>query len=334
VGSKHDRSTNSGTAATQPSESFQVNLSNPLNAALADAQGVGTIVDNEAPPLMLPLRAAFYVPRYPEAWQVGGQYPHDTPVLGHYDSGSQSVVDAHLAALDAAKVRVSIASWWGQGLHQENTRIPLLLSRTRALQSTLRWALAYEKEGLGSPSVTELQADLDYLRRTYATDPAYAIPNGKPVLFVRSTDDTTCEVADRWAAANQPYGFHVILQAFPGSQNCVSQPAGWYPYTPASAESRQPGSAFAISPGYWKADEPMPRLARDVARWRQTTFNDWGQGTAAEEAQGWTSASHGAYLDALANDGAGVRPHRRADFHGLGHGYVPLSCTVAIPPQY
>jgi hypothetical protein len=56
-----------------------------------------------------------------------------------------------------------------------------------------------------------------------------------------------------------------------------------------------------------------------VARWRQnirnmiasgepwqlvTTFNEWGQGSAVEEANGWTSASHGTYLDALANDGA------------------------------
>ncbi|HEX8702284.1 MAG TPA: Calx-beta domain-containing protein, partial [Myxococcaceae bacterium] len=308
-----------GDLLSEPSESFQVNLSSPLNAVLADAQGVGTLVDNEAPPLTLPLRAAFYSASYPEAWQVGGQSPHDTPVLGHYDSSSQSVVDAHLAALDAAKVRVSIASWWGQGLHQENSRIPLLLERTRARPSSLRWALAYEKEGLGTPSVTELQADLNYIRRTYATDSAYAILNGKPVLFVRNADDTTCEVADRWAAANQAYGFHLILQAFPGSQNCVSQPAGWYPYAPALAESRQAGSAFVISPGYWKADEPTPRLARDVARWRQnirnmlasgepwqliTTFNEWGQGTAVEEANGWTSASHGAYLDALANDGA------------------------------
>ncbi|HLK99073.1 MAG TPA: Calx-beta domain-containing protein [Myxococcaceae bacterium] len=308
-----------GDLLSEPSESFAVNLSGPLNAVLADAQGVGTVLDNEAPALTLPLRAAFYAARYPEAWQVGGQYSHDMPVLGHYDSSSQSVVDAHLTALGAAKVRVSIASWSGQGVHQEHTRLPLLLGRTRALQAPLRWALSYEKEGLGSPSITELQADLDYLWRNYATDPSYAVLEGKPVLFVSTADDTGCEVMDRWAAANGAYGFHLILQAFPGHQECVNQPAGWYPHAPASAESRQPGQAFAISPGFWKADEPTARLTRDVARWRQnirnmvasgepwqliTTFNDWGQGTAAEEANGWATAAHGVYLDALANDGA------------------------------
>jgi len=308
-----------GDLLSEPTETFQVNLSAPVNAMIADSQGVGTIIDNETPPLTFPVRAAFYYPWYPETWQVGGQYSHDTPVLGRYDSSNQSVVDAHIAALDTAKIRVSIASWWGQATHQENTRIPLLLSRTRALGSTLRWALYYEKEGFGTPTVAELQADLDYLQRTYATDPAYATVNGKPVLFVYNADDTSCEVADRWATANQAYGFHVILKVFSGYSSCVNQPAGWHQYAPAVAEDRQAGYSFAIAPGFWKADEPTPRLARDVARWRQnirnmiasgepwqliTTFNEWGEGTATEEADGWASASQGAYIDALANDGA------------------------------
>jgi hypothetical protein len=36
-----------------------------------------------------------------------------------------------------------------------------------------------------------------------------------------------------------------------------------------------------------------------------TTFNEWGEGTAVEGATEWATASgHGAYLDALHNDGA------------------------------
>ncbi len=104
-----------GDLLSEPSESFLLNLSSPVNATLADDQGVGTIIDNEAPPLTLPIRAAFYYPWYPEKWQVGGQYPHDTPVLGHYDSSSQSVVDAHIAALDTASEYTNYyAPTWGR----------------------------------------------------------------------------------------------------------------------------------------------------------------------------------------------------------------------------
>ena len=40
-----------GDTATETDETFVVNLSNPVNAAIADAQGVGTIVDDDAPSL-------------------------------------------------------------------------------------------------------------------------------------------------------------------------------------------------------------------------------------------------------------------------------------------
>ena len=39
----------------EPNETFTVNLANPVNATIADAQGVGTIVDNDAPPAVRPL---------------------------------------------------------------------------------------------------------------------------------------------------------------------------------------------------------------------------------------------------------------------------------------
>jgi hypothetical protein len=39
-----------GDAVVEPSETFVVNLSNPTNATIGDGQGLGTIVDNDAPP--------------------------------------------------------------------------------------------------------------------------------------------------------------------------------------------------------------------------------------------------------------------------------------------
>jgi hypothetical protein len=81
-----------------------------------------------------------------------------------------------------------------------------------------------------------------------------------------------------------------------------------------------------ISPGFWHvedADPPggdRPYLARDLTRWRQnirdmivsgahwhlvTSFNEWGEGTAVENATEWPSPSgHGVWLDALNADGA------------------------------
>ena len=86
-------------------------------------------------------------------------------------------------------------------------------------------------------------------------------------------------------------------------------------YGPAAATDSQPGYSFSISPGFFKANEAAPRLARDINRWyddvRQmiasgapfqliTTFNEWGEGTSVESATEWQSASgYGAFLDAL-----------------------------------
>jgi hypothetical protein len=42
-----------GDTTTEGTETFAVNLSNPVNAKIADAQGIGTIYDNEGPPTLV-----------------------------------------------------------------------------------------------------------------------------------------------------------------------------------------------------------------------------------------------------------------------------------------
>ncbi|OLE96487.1 MAG: hypothetical protein AUG75_19880, partial [Cyanobacteria bacterium 13_1_20CM_4_61_6] len=94
-----------------------------------------------------------------------------------------------------------------------------------------------------------------------------------------------------------------------------SQPDSWHQYGPAVAESNQACYSFSISPGFYKANETSPRLARDPARWAVnvrdmvnsgapwqlvTTFNEWGEGSSVESAAEWQSSSGaGTYLDAL-----------------------------------
>ena len=264
-----------------------------------------------------PLRGAFYYPWYPETWTVNGAHVLYTPQLGYYGSSSAIVVDAHVRELDRAKIDVAIASWWGQSTHSEATRIPLLLNRTTALSLPLRWSVYYEPEGSGNPTVTQLRAQLGYLMATYAGRPEYARVGGKPVIFVYNVGDG-CEVADRWRQATGGQ-WYVSLKVFSGYRTCASQPDTWHQYAGSSASDRQSGYSYTISPGFWRADEPSPRLARDPVRFKQNvrdmvasnepwqlvvSFNEWGEGTAVEQATQWGST----YLDALATDGGTPPP--------------------------
>jgi hypothetical protein len=319
----------------QPSTSYEFrvcgDLTNPNHPVLcADSAGTahrpgdttGRAYDRfttqAAPPppntdVPLPARAAFYYPWFPETWTVNGAHVFYHPDLGYYSSDVQAVADAHIRALDYGKVKVPIASWWGQNQHAEHTRIPLLMDRTAALGSSIKWTLYYEKEGRSNPTAAQLRADLSYISSRYANRPEFARVLGKPVIFVYNANDTTCEVADRWhqAAASNWY---VVLKVFPGFATCANRPSAWHQYGPASPVHSHDRS-YVISPGFWRADEASPRLARDPARFAQnvrdmvasgkswqivTSFNEWGEGTSVEGAQEWASPSgFGTYLDIL-----------------------------------
>jgi hypothetical protein len=262
--------------------------------------------------LGLPLRAAFYYPWFPEGWSQQGLTPftHYHPTLGWYDS-SRTVVRQQIAAMQYGNIQAGIASWWGQGTRTDQGMAGLLADTTG---TGFRWAVYYEPEGQGDPSVSQLQADLAYLNGRYASDPGYLRLNGRFVVFVYAQSADGCNMADRWKQANT-MGAYIVLKVFEGYAACSSQPDAWHQYAPAGAADSQAGQSFSISPGFFKANELMPRLARDPARWAQnvrdmvasrapfqlvTTFNEWGEGTAVESATEWATASgYGAYLDAL-----------------------------------
>lgn len=264
----------------------------------------------------LPVRAAFYYPWFPETWSVGGQPVHFHPTLGLYST--DAVVDAHLDALAYAKVQVAFSSWWGQGTVTDR-RLPSLLAATRRRGDPIRWAIYYEPESTGDPTVDQLRSDLTYIAQRYGSDPAYFRINGRPVVFVFTTGADGCPMADRWKAAAGPLGIYVGLKLVSGYRGCASQPDAWHQYAPAGNAHAVAGSSYSISPGFWQANEASPRLARDITRWRAdvramvasgapfqlvTTFNEWGEGTATESASEWaTPSGFGAYLDALHTDG-------------------------------
>ena len=245
--------------------------------------------------LGFPIRAAFYYPWFPQSWNQSGMNPftHYHPSLGFYNQDDPAVIPLQIAAMQYGKIQLGIASWWGQG-HYTDQRFAMLLQAGE--KAGFYWAVYMESEGVGDPSVAAIQSDLQYIHDKY----------------------DRCGMVDRWTQANT-LGAYLVLKVFSGYRACANHPDAWHQYAPAGAEKGVGTASFTISPGFFKAGEPQPRLARDLQQWNNdiqamiaskaefqliTTFNEWGEGTAVESASEWASPSgYGQYLDALHYDG-------------------------------
>ena len=262
-----------------------------------------------SPPIGWPIRAAFYYPWFPESEHWATRY---TPSLGKYDSSDTRVLAAHVAQAQYAGLDAFISSYWGKE-SPTAYRLPLVLDA--AGSHGFHVAAYYEPESWATPpSSSALNQDFDALHQL-SQHPAWLRVDGKPVLFVYNIGmEASCTAVGRLLAANQGR-FHLNLKVFGGYRDCPAQPNSWHQYVPANGYDQQGSDSASISPGFYKFDEPAPRLARDMerfqadlarqvasgARWQLvTTFNEWGEGTAVEPSQEWESESgHGTYLDAL-----------------------------------
>ena len=267
--------------------------------------------------LSFPIRAAFYYSWFPELWDQNdlNPYSHYQPTLGYYSEDDPAVIAQHIAAMQYGKIQAGIASWWGQG-HYTDQRVPALLKAGE--ETGFRWSLYIESEGYGDPSVDSIRSDLEYIRDQYASSSSYLKIDDRFVVFVYADRDDGCSMASRWAQANT-VGAYLVLKVFSGYRTCPDQPDTWHQYAPDLAQKQVGSNSFTISPGFWKADDPDPRLERDIERWTAdvralvaaqskfhliTTFNEWGEGSSIESASGWESPSgYGLYLDALHYDG-------------------------------
>ena len=286
-----------------------------LVAAVLVVTTVAVAVPTPAPQAATPVvRAAFYYPWYPNAWNQSGVDPFTNyqPSAGYYSSSDPAVIARQIAAMQYGHLDAGISSWWGQG-SQEDSLVPAELAA--AAGTGFKWSLYYEPEGYGDPSVSQIQSDLSYIKDRYAGNPNYLSIDGKPVIFVYADPADACGMAQRWSQANATEGFYTVLKVFSGYTACASDASSWHQYAPSSAEDHQGGYAFSISPGFYKSGEPAPRLARNLSTWARnvndmvasneplqlvTTFNEWGEGTAVESATAWSSASgYGSYLDVL-----------------------------------
>ena len=258
------------------------------------------------------IRAAFYYPWFPEGWTQDGVFPFTAyhPSLGYYGSSDRSVIQRHIEAMQYGNIDAGIASWWGPG-HYTDTAFDALLEEAGG--TGFKWAVYYEAESVGNPTAGQIRADLRYVEARYARDPSYLRVDGRWVVFVYSTNDDRCELAERWKEAALPNVF-VVLKAFPRHRDCAAQPDAWHYYNPLVYTAGLAPDSFAISPGYTKPGDEQT-VARDLERWQESvremasstvrfqlilTFNEWGEGTSIESAEEWASPSgHGAYLDVL-----------------------------------
>jgi hypothetical protein len=96
-----------------------------------------------------PIRAAFFYPWFPEAWDQGGQYPFTryTPSFGLYDSSNASVIDEQIASATNAGLEAFIASWWGAGPHTDSATIDLLDRMPGSPTRTSAWPSTTSRNG-------------------------------------------------------------------------------------------------------------------------------------------------------------------------------------------
>jgi phosphatidylinositol-3-phosphatase len=261
-----------------------------------------------------PINAMFYYPWFPETWYSNDHY---VPALGNYSSDNATIAATHISEMKYAGMQVAIASWWGIGQHNEQTRFPILYKA--ATTQSFGIVPYYEPEGQGDPSVSTIQTDLAHLKSFADSYPGGSVHiGGKPVIFVYNADAGGCADVTKWKTATNGFTtWYVNMKVFDGYKNCPDQPSSWHQYGPARAEDPQLPYSFTISPGYWHHDETTPRLPRDITRWTSnvtdlantsaqwrlvTTFNEEGESTAVEPSPSWQSDSgFGSYLDILHN---------------------------------
>jgi len=261
-----------------------------------------------------PVRAVFYYPWFTETWHATDKFH---PSAGQYSSDDRATVDRQMADLAYAGEQSVITSWWGQGTHKEQTRFPMLMDSAKAHGLTV--TPYYEKEGVSDTSLTDIKADLAYLKSYEQANPqGFLHVDGKPVIFVYNAAASTssCAAVTKWKQATNGFAdWYVDMKVFSGFATCADQPSSWHQYGPASAVSSHLPYSYNVSPGFYQYAESAPRLARDLTRFKQnladqvssgagwqlvTSYNEWGEGTAVESATEWASADgHGAYIDAM-----------------------------------
>ncbi len=307
-----------------------------------------------------PYHAAFYYPWYKTKttdgaysyWNDHGNNPPNTwfshyipdpkpnvfdPATELYSANDYSNFKWQITKMAEAKLEVAISSWWGIDTKEDLALKNILNTFMPANDNpypNLRWAIYYEKEGFGDPSVSEITTDLDHIKNNFINSKYFLKVNNKPVVFVYGgAEDMPGTLTSRWKSANTNLGntFYIVLKVFPNYQNDTNQPDSWHQYAPAVRSGFFGTDSAFVSPGFWLDDAPTTgmRLARNITEFRTElakmvaynatwklieTWNEWGEGTSVEPGQETTIDNNGkeiiknngtlfgnAYIDELKN---------------------------------
>lgn len=278
----------------------------------------------------LPLRAAFYYPWFPGHWSEAGITPFTRyhPTLGWYSCDDVPTIQQHIAAMQHGKIRAGISSWWGQAvagnyLAETDVRVPALL---KAAEGTdFNWTLMYEA-GAAKKSPIQILMDLNYIKERYASHPNFLHVMDRWVLFVYHTPGGGRRSVDNWIRALDAYSslygndLILVMQVYADWETDPHRNrVWWFQYSGSQPYEHHPPYSTCISPGWWRPDQPAPKLARDLTRWYQNirsmssgnslfqlvcSFNEWGEGSSIEPATEWDDGSpYGTYMEALHRDG-------------------------------
>lgn len=154
-------------------------------------------VSLEGNPLFMPKKVcAFYYPWYGNPWGPTGYWRHwdpdnnyastDTPILGYYDSLSDTIVTQHVQWAKEYGIDVFISSWWGIGSF-EDAALGLILDA--ALNDGLQVTVYLEASGAAQNASPEERPDifaheLNYIIDTYGHHPSFFKLDGAPVVFI------------------------------------------------------------------------------------------------------------------------------------------------------
>ncbi len=299
-----------------------------LATSPASAQGPAAAAPSRAAAAFqpsAPYYASFFYPWYKNAacdgsysyWQDGGNRPpyrwfsHYLPDLHPgfdpkaelYSSLDYGTFKWEVAKMAEARQEVAIASWFGRGTKQDGalkTYLDDFMKRADNPYPNLRFALYYEQEGFGDPSVSQLVADLEYIKSAYASSPYFLKVGGKPVVFVYGNGSDDAGTSRRWreAVAQTGGAFYYVLKVYQGYASDPNQPDSWHQYAPSSRYGSFARHSTFVSPGFWKdAAGERVRLRRNLRSFKTAvrrmraagtpwnlveTWNEWGEGTSVE----------------------------------------------------